>query len=106
MVATNILKPSLPNINMVTNTCGLDSCFLGGKSMKKPGRVDYRTPISTAIWSNEIATSHGSLSPQKVAFWKRNPLISGKSRLVKYYLGSGFKYVLCSTLPGEMIHFD
>ena len=25
------------------------------------------------------------LGPQKVAFWKGNPLISGKSRLVKYY---------------------
>ena len=24
-------------------------------------------------------------SPQKVAFWKGNPLISGKCRLVKYY---------------------
>ena len=31
-----------------------------------------------------IATSH-DLGPQKVAFWKGNPLISGKSRLVKYY---------------------
>ena len=31
-----------------------------------------------------IATSH-DLGPQKVAFRKGNPLISGKSRLVKYY---------------------
>ena len=33
-----------------------------------------------------IATSYGSLGPQKVAFWKGNgtPAISGKSRLVKY----------------------
>ena len=32
-----------------------------------------------------IATSH-DLGPQKVAFWKGNgTLISGKSRLVKYY---------------------
>ena len=31
-----------------------------------------------------IATSH-DLGPQKVAFWKGNPLISAKSRLVKYY---------------------
>ena len=30
-----------------------------------------------------IATSH-DLGPQNVAFWKGNPLISGKSRLVKY----------------------
>ena len=22
------------------------------------------------------------------------------------FLGGGFKYFLCSTLPGEMIHFD
>ena len=38
------------------------------------------------IWSNEIATSH-DLGPQNVAFWFREmgPLISGKSRLVKYY---------------------
>ena len=32
-----------------------------------------------------IATSRTDLGPQKVAFWKGNPLISGKSRLVKYY---------------------
>ena len=32
-----------------------------------------------------IATSH-DLGPQKVAFWKGNPLISGKSRLVKYII--------------------
>ena len=31
-----------------------------------------------------IATSH-DLGHQKVAFWKGIPLISGKSRLVKYY---------------------
>ena len=31
-----------------------------------------------------IATSH-DLGPQEVAFWKGIPLISGKSRLVKYY---------------------
>ena len=28
---------------------------------------------------------HTTDFPQKVAFWKGNPLISGKSRLVKYY---------------------
>ena len=31
-----------------------------------------------------LATSH-EFSPRKVAFWKGDPLISGKSRLVKYY---------------------
>ena len=26
-----------------------------------------------------VVTSHGSLGPQKVAFWKGNPFVSGKS---------------------------
>ena len=34
------------------------------------------------IWV--IATSH-HLGPQKLAFFQGNPIISGKSRLVKYY---------------------
>ena len=34
---------------------------------------------------NEIATSHDRLAPQKVAFRKGHPLISGKSWLVKYH---------------------
>ena len=32
-----------------------------------------------------IATENTTDFPPKVAFWKGNPLISGKSRLVKYY---------------------
>ena len=32
-----------------------------------------------------IATENTTDFPQKVAFWKGNPLISGISRLVKYY---------------------
>ena len=48
-----------------------------------------------------IATSH-DLGPQKVAFWKGNPLISGKSRLVKYYLGR-FVYILIFVLYIEGI---
>ena len=35
------------------------------------------------VYGQIIATSH-DLGPQKVAFWKGNPLISGKSRLVEY----------------------
>ena len=67
MVATNILKPSLPNINMVKkNTCGLDSCvFFGVVEIheKNTGKLIIGLLlISTAIWSNEIATSHGSLT--------------------------------------------
>ena len=36
-----------------------------------------------------IATSH-DLGPQKVAVWKGNPLISGKSRLVKHYTSARY----------------
>ena len=34
------------------------------------------------------------------------PLISGNSRLVKYYLGGGFKHFLFSPPFGEDSHFD
>ena len=59
------------------------------------------------LWSNWMATSHGSLppSPQNGGFSKGNPLISGKL-WVKYYLGGDFKYFLCSPLLGEDFHFD
>ena len=33
-----------------------------------------------------LVYQHQPTSPQKVACWKGNPLISGKSRLVKYYI--------------------
>ena len=32
-----------------------------------------------------IATENTTDFPEKVAFWKGNPLLSGKSRFVKYY---------------------
>ena len=35
--------------------------------------------------SGEIIATSPDLGPQKVAFWKGHPLISGKSRLVKYF---------------------
>ena len=35
-----------------------------------------------------------------------DPLISGKSRLVKYYFGGSFKYLLFSALLGEDSNFD
>ena len=45
------------------------------------------------IWVCELLTGQISsrpktrvLGPQKVAVWKGNPLISGKSRLLKYYI--------------------
>ena len=65
------------------------------------------------VWSN-----YSDLTRPHPKWWfsKGNPLISGKSRLVKYYnlarivihrfLGGGFKHFLFSPLPGEMIQFD
>ncbi len=53
--------------------------------------------------------SRGSLwlhatSLQKVAFWKGNPLISGKSRLVKYYdLARLFQGFFGTSLPFEEV---
>ena len=43
-----------------------------------------RVDDSGQIWSNFIATSHDRTGPQKVGKRKGHPLISGKSRLVKY----------------------
>ena len=43
----------------------------------------------------------------KWRFSKGNPIISGKSRLVKYYLGGGCKgFFIFTPILGEMIHFD
>ena len=60
------------------------------------------------LWSN-----YSDLTRPHPKWWfsKGNPLISGKSRLVKYYnlarlLGGGFKYFLLSHLFGEDSHFD
>ena len=46
--------------------------------------------------------------PPKGSFLKGkwDNLISGKSRLVKYYLGASFKYLLFSALLGEDSNFD
>ena len=39
----------------------------------------------TFIRSGQIVAASHDLTPILLAFWKGNPLISGKSRLVKYY---------------------
>ncbi len=41
--------------------------------------------VTGAIKSGQIIATSTTIFFQKVAFWKGNPLISGKSRLVKYY---------------------
>ena len=51
---------------------------------RKDSDSKHPNPDAPCIWSNSLATSH-DLGPQKVAFRKGNPLISGKSKLVKYY---------------------
>ena len=43
------------------------------------------------LWSNYSDLTQ-PICPQKVAFWKGNPLISGKSRLVKYYNLARYPY--------------
>ena len=53
-----------------------------------------------------IATSH-DLGPQKVAFWKGNPFISEKSRLVKYDNLARLDYyisTLSSKIPANRIY--
>ncbi len=48
---------------------------------------DMYKPFANFLWipSDQISSRpHTTDFPQNVAFWKGNPLISGKSRLVKY----------------------
>ncbi len=55
--------------------------MIGGRDYMGPPNEGY-----IYLWSNYSDWKHGSrFTPQKVAFWKGNPIISGKSRLVKYY---------------------
>ena len=48
-----------------------------------PGRV-MKLFVDLSFRSGQIIATSPQ-KPQKVALWKGNPLISGKSRLVKYY---------------------
>ena len=59
------------------------------------GQISSRTE-NTSFWAPKM---NAEVSGNTI-------FISGKSRLVKYKLGGGFKYFLFSSLPGEMIHFD
>ena len=47
--------------------------------------VEVRTTYVSNIFGQISSRPHTTDFPQKVANWKGNPLISGKSRLVKYY---------------------
>ena len=51
---------------------------------------------NASFWSNYISRPHPTDFPQKVAFWKGHPLISGKSRLVK-------KYNLARSFPSQSL---
>ena len=45
--------------------------------------LNFAGVVVISFWSNYSDLTR-PISPKKVAFWKGNPLISGKSRLVKY----------------------
>ena len=63
-------------------------------------------PTHSIAIQNKSDISSFKIILVKWRFSKGNTIISGKSRLVKCYLGGGFKYCLFSPLFGEMIQFD
>ncbi len=63
--------------------------------------------IARMMSSGQISSRpHTTDFPQKVAFRKGNPLISGKSRLVKYYSRCGSNWQAVPVLPPGWYRLD
>ena len=71
--------------------------------MLHPGRLSTASEHFPEESANDLAK--GFRFPKK-DFRERNPQESKSSAWVKTHLGGGFKYILFSSLLGEMIELD
>ena len=86
---------------------------LGKDPYLKKGSISWKVrPLlffcgSAKCRSKEVQ-QHSKLKPWHGIPWNHDWFMTGSIRqcLMNGYLGDGFKYFLCSSLFGEMIHFD